>query len=219
MRPRPFRSSQVASAKSVAKVRMSAAAESAAEKRGCHWLGARPTSQCFNVTKIWSIVSTSLAESLPRETTNCQFSISLATPADPVRLPPPCLWTPWRFKHNTRTFQGPFRLLSRTFQTPLNLVASPSPSHFQPFSSCFHNPFTPISNIFEPRSKTISQTFQSLFTHPCWRFPAPAPRPSTLPPPGQTSTAPPPSVRHNRRAVPKCRRLIYILQRICQAGI
>ena len=56
-----------------------------------------------------------------------------ATVTSPPTPPLPCaglplatLLTPRRFKHNTRTFQGPFRLISPTFQTPLNLVAKPS---------------------------------------------------------------------------------------------
>jgi hypothetical protein len=35
-----------------------AAMERSAETTGWHWIGAKPTSQCFDMTKIWSIVLT-----------------------------------------------------------------------------------------------------------------------------------------------------------------
>ena len=49
--PKPLRSNSVVIANRVAKVRMMAATESSAEKRGWHWAGAKPTSQCFKVTR------------------------------------------------------------------------------------------------------------------------------------------------------------------------
>jgi hypothetical protein len=56
-----------------------------------------------------------------------QATVSSPPPPLPrACLPIATLLTPWSFKHNTRTFQAPFRLLSPTFQTPLKLVARPS---------------------------------------------------------------------------------------------
>src|SRR6266568_8608408 len=57
MRPIPLRSRTVVRAKSVAKAAMIARTEIIAENIGCHWAGASPTSNCLNVTKIWSMVS------------------------------------------------------------------------------------------------------------------------------------------------------------------
>ena len=68
-----------------------------------------------------------------------------ATVTSPPAPPLPCacrplatLLTPWRFKHNTRTFQAPFTDLSTSFEAGCQPVLRPFPALFKFLPRPFH---------------------------------------------------------------------------------